>query len=107
MWSCLPGGSHIVVERHIDLLSTGKSHIFPEAGGMSHVVIVNSFISSAGKSHMIIVEGVLLLGVRSGWDLSFVLALIDLRFAFEASSTSKGLGKRKGWSGGGMAMAFQ
>jgi hypothetical protein len=50
------GGSHIIVKRHIDHLFSGKSHIVPEAGGMSHVVIVDCFILSAGKSHIIIVE---------------------------------------------------
>jgi hypothetical protein len=55
-------GSHIIVERRIDLLFTGKSHIFPEASGISHVVIVTSFISSASKSHIIIVERCIVVG---------------------------------------------
>ncbi len=45
-------GSHIVIKRCIDLLSAGKSHIIPKAGGVSHIIIINSFILSASKSHI-------------------------------------------------------
>ncbi len=34
-------GRHIVVERHINLLSASKSYIVSEAGGMSHIVIID------------------------------------------------------------------